>query len=93
MLQALTFFIKYFSVIVSLIKSVEEAFPNAGFGQYKLEFIRQALEELDAGITQVWPTIAKLIGLLVTQFNAAKIFTTTTPAKLTAPSSNPAGNA
>lgn len=86
MLQAIVIFVKYFNIILGLIKAAEVAFPDAGFGSFKLAFVREVLEKLDDGVGKVWPAIADLIGVIVAQFNAAKVFTTSgTVATPTAP--------
>lgn len=92
MLQAIMLFAKYLSAIKQLISIAEELFPNVDgvkYGSFKLEFVKQALVQLDNGITQAWPYIDKLISILVVQFNAAKILMST---KTTTDNGSSSGN-
>lgn len=60
--------------IIKVIQAIEEALPQAGIGAEKLAAIRQMLEVMYEGITDLWPTIEKIIAILVTLFNKTGAF-------------------
>lgn len=59
-------------MLIELIKSVEAAIPGQGKGEQKLVMIRQILEVTDDTVAQLWPTLEKVIAVLVKTFNAVK---------------------
>lgn len=59
-------------MLIDLIKSVEAAIPGQGKGEQKLAMIRQILEVTDDAVGQLWPTLEKVIAILVKTFNAVK---------------------
>lgn len=65
---------KLLPVIIGVIKSIEEAIPGQSKGEAKLAAAREILEAVDAGVSQLWPTIEKVIGALVKVFNATGVF-------------------
>lgn len=60
--------------LIGLIKSIEEALPEAGFGKDKLEAVRKIIESTYEGAAEIWPTLEKVISAIVTMFNAVGIF-------------------
>jgi len=67
--------------IIALIKQAEELMPEQGQGQQKLAIVRAALEaafgtfrELELKFEDVWPTIAALIGSIVSVYNSRGVF-------------------
>ena len=67
--------------IIALIKQAEELMPEQGQGAQKLAIVRAALEaafgtfkELEVKFEDVWPTIAALIGSIVSVYNSRGAF-------------------
>lgn len=63
---------KLLPVLIEIIKTVEAAIPGEGKGEAKLAMVRQILEVTDNSITQLWPTLEKVIAVLVQAFNTFK---------------------
>lgn len=61
--------------IIAAIKALEEAIPGKGQGEAKLAAIREILESVNGQVASMWPLIEKAIGVLVTVFNKAGVFT------------------
>lgn len=66
-------------LIIQAIKAIEEAIPGAGAGEQKLAAVREILESVTefAGgeaISQIWPTLQKVISSLVALFNKTGVF-------------------
>jgi len=64
-------------VLISAIKSIEEAIPGEGKGEQKLAQIRSILEVAHSGMSKsivsfedIWPTLEVAISSLVSTFNA-----------------------
>lgn len=60
--------------IIEMIKAVEQAIPDKGKGQEKLQAIRNILEVTVDGFAALWPSLEKVIATLVTLFNAVGMF-------------------
>lgn len=67
--------------IISIIKAIEEALPQAGLGSEKLAIIRQIFEEAYKSVTEampdmekVWAVVKKVIDLFVSLFNKTGAF-------------------
>jgi hypothetical protein len=67
--------------IISIIKSIEEALPQAGLGAEKLAIIRQIFEEAYKSVAEampdmekVWAVVKKVIDLFVGLFNKTGAF-------------------
>lgn len=63
--------------LVDLLKALEMALPKSGMGSEKLATARKIIEATFDGAKEIWPTIEKVIGVLVGLFNTAGIFRTT----------------
>ena len=68
--------------IISIIKAIEEALPQAGLGAEKLAIIRQIFEEAYKSVAEalpdmekVWAVVKKVIDLFVSLFNKTGTFT------------------
>lgn len=61
--------------IIAAIKALEEAIPGKGQGELRLAAIREILESVNGQVASMWPLIEKAIGVLVTVFNKAGVFT------------------
>lgn len=75
-LTTLTTILGLIPSLITAIKAIEEAIPGQGQGEAKLTAIRKILEITDAGIAALWPTLAKVIGVVVDLFNKTGTFTT-----------------
>ena len=65
---------KLLPVIIDIIKSIEAAIPGQSKGEAKLAAVREILETVDGSVGQLWPTVEKVIGVLVKVFNATGVF-------------------
>lgn len=63
---------KLIPVLIEIIKAVEAAIPGEGKGEAKLAMVRQILEVTDSTITNIWPSLEKVIAIIVTTFNSVK---------------------
>jgi hypothetical protein len=68
-------------ILITAIKSAEEALPESGKGALKLAMVRGVLEsaysaatDTEATFDEVWPSIKRAVDAIVAAFNAAKIF-------------------
>lgn len=71
-MNKLLMIVQLIPMLIELIKSVEAAIPGQGKGEQKLAMIRQILEVTDDAVGQLWPTLEKVIAILVKTFNAVK---------------------
>lgn len=60
--------------LIQIIRAVETAVPESGQGQAKLQMVREILETVDDAIPAIWPTIAKVVSVIVQGFNATGAF-------------------
>lgn len=67
--------VKLLPIIIEIIKAVEASIPGTGKGEQKLVAVREMLEMADVSIAQMWPSIEKMIGVLVRLFNNTGVFT------------------
>lgn len=65
---------KLLPVLIDIIKAMEAAIPGSSKGEAKLAAVREILETVDATVGQLWPTIEKVIGVVVKVFNATGVF-------------------
>lgn len=63
---------KLIPVLIEIIKAVEAAIPGEGKGEAKLAMLRQILEVTDSTIANLWPSLEKVIGIIVATLNSAK---------------------
>jgi len=73
---------KYFLIVlqiipalIAVIKAIEEAIPGTGKGEQKLAAIRQIIESAYEEGNEVWPTLKKIIDVIVATFNSTGVFT------------------
>lgn len=64
--------VKLIPALIEVIKAVEAAIPGEGKGDAKLVMVRGILEATDSAIVQMWPSIEKIIAVIVSTFNAVK---------------------
>ncbi len=67
---------KYLGALIQIIKVVESAIPGSGQGSEKIAMVRELLELTDNSLSEFWPTIEKIIAVLVKTFNATGLFKT-----------------
>ena len=60
--------------IIEVISAIEAAIPENGKGAEKLEAVRGILEASVEGFNQLWPSLEKVIKVLVDTFNAVGVF-------------------
>lgn len=73
-MKVLLLVIQIVPALIQLIKSIEDILPNAGLGTDKLEAVRKIIEATYEGAAEIWPTIEKVIGVLVALFNKTGLF-------------------
>ena len=61
-------------VIIDIMKAIEEAIPGEGKGEQKLIAVRGILENTVDGFNQLWPSVEKVVKVLVGVFNSTGIF-------------------
>lgn len=65
---------KLIPAIIEVIRAIEAAIPEKGKGTEKLQAVRGILEASVEGFNQLWPSIEKVIKVLVDTFNAVGVF-------------------
>ena len=60
--------------LIAVVKAIEEAASQAGIGKEKLEAVRQILEAAYSGVSEIWPYLEQIIGVVVGFFNAVGVF-------------------
>ena len=60
--------------ITAAVRAIEELMPESGKGSEKLAAIRAMLEGAVDGLEQKWPAIEKIIGAVVSLYNAIGVF-------------------
>ncbi len=73
----MTTFITLLNIVPALIKiivTVEEAFPQSGAGGEKLTLVKQILSTSYDSITELMPSIEKIVAAVVTFANAIGAF-------------------
>jgi hypothetical protein len=63
--------------IIKIMREFEESIPESGAGSDKLASIKKILDALLDNSEALWPTLEKIIGIIVTLFNAKGAFTKT----------------
>ena len=66
--------IKLLPVIIEALKAIENAIPGEGKGEQKLSALRGVLEAVDGSLKDLWPSIEKVVGVLVNVFNNTGVF-------------------
>jgi hypothetical protein len=68
------FIIQLIPEIIKIVRAVEEVMPEAGKGKEKLEFVREMLTKAYDGVTEAWPNIESVVGVVVKYLNQWGIF-------------------
>lgn len=66
--------IRLIPALIEVIKAVESAIPGEGKGQVKLAMVRGILEATDNAVDQIWPSLEKVIAVIVKTFNSVKVW-------------------
>lgn len=66
--------IKLLPALIEAIKVLELALPGVGQGEQKLVALRGILEAIDSNVKDLWPSIEKVVGVLVGVFNNTGVF-------------------
>lgn len=74
MLETIRLTLSLLPAIIRAVKEIEEVFPESGMGSVKLRLIREVLESTVDGISTIWPTIQRIIALVVKVFNESEVF-------------------
>lgn len=74
-LQIITAVLSLIPAIIQAIKAIEEAIPGSGQGAQKIAAIRQIIEQVSDQASALWPSIEKVINILVALFNSTGVFT------------------
>lgn len=61
-------------VIITAIKSIEDAIPGTGQGEQKLVAVRGMLEAVDGSYKDLWPKVSGVVTVLVNLFNTTGVF-------------------
>jgi hypothetical protein len=64
--------VKLLPALIEVIKAAEAAIPGEGKGEAKLAMVRGILTAVDSAIEQMWPSLEKVIAVIVSTFNAVK---------------------
>lgn len=67
-------FLELLGIIISGVKAVEAAMPEAGKGPEKLQAVKLVLAEATDNLDAMWPALSALVALLVSIYNARGIF-------------------
>ncbi len=74
-MKVLLLVVQLVPALIQLIKAIEEALPKSGQGAEKLTAARQIIEAAYEGANEIWPTIEKVISVIVGMFNSTGVFT------------------
>ena len=66
--------VKLLPALIEAIKVLESALPGVGQGEQKLVALRGILEAIDSNVKDLWPSIEKVVGVLVGVFNNTGTF-------------------
>jgi len=66
--------VKLIPALIELIKEIETVIPQGGQGQAKLVAIRGIMESSYGGLSDIWPSLEKVIAVLVNLFNTSGVF-------------------
>lgn len=73
-MQNIVIILQLIPALITALKAIEEAIPGSGQGEQKLAAVRGMLEVIDGSISNLWPQISGVIGVLVNLFNATGVF-------------------
>lgn len=65
---------KLIPALIDVIKAIEEAIPGQGKGEAKLAAVRGILENTVDEFSKLWPSLEKVIQVLVATLNAVGVF-------------------
>lgn len=65
---------KLIPALIDVIKAIEEAIPGQGKGEAKLAAVRGIFENTVDEFNKLWPSLEKVIQVLVATLNAVGVF-------------------
>jgi hypothetical protein len=68
-MSTLLLILQIFPALIKTIFAIEEALPQGGVGKEKLGMIRSVMETSYAGVSDIWPSVEKVIGVVVNTMN------------------------
>lgn len=68
-MDKIIFIFKLLPAIIQAVKALEDAMPETGKGQEKLQAVREMLEQIDSSVATMWPQVQGVITVLVKLFN------------------------
>ena len=60
--------------LIDTLKAVETAIHGTGHGEQKLALVRGIMAISYEGLSEIWPTLEKVIGKIVDVFNSLGVF-------------------
>jgi hypothetical protein len=85
-LELISLVVKILPALIQAVKAVEDALPDTGAGEHKLQAVKGILQAVaeSAGtassvFSTVWPALEKVIGVVVGMFNNTGTFATNIP--------------
>lgn len=66
--------IKLLPALIEAIKVLELLIPGNGNGEHKLIALRNILEAIDISMKDSWPTIEKVVAVIVNTLNTTGVF-------------------
>lgn len=73
-MQRLLIILQLVPVLISAIRGVEELIPEGGKGKEKLALIEQIMTVSYEGISDIWPTLQRVIAAIVSTANSVGLF-------------------
>lgn len=73
-MQNIFMVLKLLPLIIEAIKALEAAIPMTDKGGEKMAALREVLTVADGAVDALWPTIEKVVGILVGLFNKTGVF-------------------
>ena len=66
--------VKLIPTLIELLKEIEAAIPESGQGTAKLIAVRGIMEATYEGFNAIWPSLEKVITVLINLFNTSGVF-------------------
>lgn len=66
--------VKLIPALINLLKEIEEVIPQGGQGAAKLIAVRGIMEATYDGVSEIWPSLEKVITVLINLFNTSGVF-------------------
>lgn len=66
--------LKLIPILIKILRGIEEEIPGAGNGSAKLAAVKKILDITLDNAEEVWPSVEKIVGILVSLFNDTGTF-------------------